>query len=78
MIKVRNKEGKRWQLSNDIVFVELCDQQGNLGCLICNLPGGEISVSMPGDDTFDNYVKAYKSKTADYIVRYSKNERGHK
>lgn len=66
MIRLRTKTGKRLKVSEDVPFIEICDEDGNLGAVVMQFPKGEIKVVTPGDDSFIRYVKTFKSKITNY------------
>jgi hypothetical protein len=60
MIKLRTKENKVFKLKEDVGFIEICDGSGNLGALVHIMEHGQITVNIPGDPTFENYLLRYK------------------
>ena len=67
MLKLRTVDNKKYKLSKDIAFIEICDVDGGLGALIeITNDGSLIQVHRPGDQTFENYILKYKSKLTNY------------
>jgi hypothetical protein len=60
MIKLRTKENKIFKVKEDVGFVEICDNDGNLGALIHIQDSQRLSLCIPGDPTFENYLIRYK------------------
>lgn len=76
MIRLRTAEGKRLRISEDVPYIEICDADGNLGALVIQFDNGaEVKIVTPGDSTFDNYVRAFKSKVTQYAERVNKEMR---
>lgn len=73
MLKLRTKNNKRYKVADDVVFIEICDGEGNLGAIIHVMDNGVINISLPGEPTFSNYVKLYGSKTTHFIDHKQKN-----
>lgn len=67
MLKLRTKNNKRFKVSEDITFIEICDVEGNLGALIHLPTPHEIIIAKPGDTTFERYVRVYGSKLSKFI-----------
>lgn len=73
MIRLRTKTGKRLKVAEDVPFIEICDMDGNLGAVVLQFnEGTEIKIVTPGDDSFDNYVKTFKSKVTQYAEKINK------
>lgn len=51
MIRLRTDK-KRFTVSGDVKFIEICDEQGGLGSVICIYKNGHIEVAVPGTTTF--------------------------
>lgn len=69
MVKLRTKEGDRFKVEENISFIEICDLEGNLGCLVHIQNPEDISVLFPGDSSFERYTKVYKSKRSQLLIQ---------
>lgn len=67
MIRLRTKTNKRFKVTEDVNFIEICDNNGSLGAVIHITPEGRISVALPGDVTYENYANAFNSERATLI-----------
>lgn len=64
MIRIRTKTNKRFKVTEDVNFIEICDNKGALGAVIHIKPDGGIEVALPGDMIYENYANSFNSDRA--------------
>lgn len=68
MLRLRDVAGKTWELPKNVVFVEVCDAQGAICAVVHRISAKQVSVYLPGDDSFNRYLAKYK-ETASQVVK---------
>lgn len=61
-VSLRTEKGGVYKLPVGIAFIEVHDGDGNLAALFHMLEAGRMTVSVPGEPTFDRYALTYKLK----------------
>lgn len=60
-IKIRLKNGKAYSVK-DASFVEICNDAGDLACLVYMMDSGWVKICEPSDPEFSRYLAAFKGK----------------
>lgn len=58
-IKVRSRTGKVYRVK-DAAFIEVCNDEDKLACLIYMTPEGMVNICQQGDAEFSRYLSMYK------------------
>ena len=61
-VVLRTEKGGAHKLPVNIAFIEVHDGDGNLAALFHMLEAGRMTVSVPGEPTFDRYALTYGLK----------------
>lgn len=67
MIRVRTTNGKSYTMNDSARFIELCNDDGEVGVIVFMKDNGEVQILQPGDPTFRNYIKSYKLKPTSIV-----------
>jgi hypothetical protein len=69
MVRLRDSSGKVKPLPDNVVFVEICDVEGNLHCVILINNKHHIEVLKEGDSKFEMYAEKFKlNKTREILL----------
>lgn len=59
MLRLRDKNGKTWELPKSVTFIEVCDDAGRLAAVVHRIADNKITVYSPDDENFTRYVATY-------------------
>lgn len=62
MIRVRTTNGKSYTMNDSARFIELCNEDGEVGVIVFMKDNGEVQIIQPSDEEFFNYIKSYNLK----------------
>lgn len=61
MIRVRTTDGKLYSMKDSARFIEICDEDGNIGAVV--ITGDDsVRVLSVGDEAFRKYLDSFKLK----------------
>ena len=62
MIRVRSFSGKSYTMNDKAGFIELCNDDGEVGLVVFMKDNGEVQILQEPNPMFRKYIKSYKLK----------------
>lgn len=63
MIRVRTTNGKSYTMNDSARFIELCNEDGEVGVIVFMKDDGVVQIIHPNEEEFANYIKSYNLKS---------------